>query len=143
MGYEHALMSNVTLACQYYLEALLERDNAANRPSARLGFTDRHWVTMRLTVRVLHDDLSLSAFGFIAPFADVDGHARLAVNYRFRDGVVGTLGANLMFGPTDGFFGQFGQSTNIYGRLRYAFWASWAKRSAGRRPATPTSGRRD
>ena len=77
-------------------------------------------VTTRLTWRLMQDTLTLSLFGFIA-LEDNDTYWRPAVTRQWTDNVSVALGANVMTGDQETFFGQLENNSNIYLRFRYSF----------------------
>jgi len=77
-------------------------------------------ITVRLTSRLMQETLILSLFGFVAP-GDGDTHWRPRLTRKFTDAVSVSLGANIMRGPKETFFGQLKNNTNGYLRVRYAF----------------------
>jgi len=83
---------------------------------------NRHVTTLRLTRRLLQQDLTLSFFGYYSP-SDDDGYLRPKVHYRLDDAWFVELGANLFFGDKETFFGQFNNNTNLYAAIRYSFQA--------------------
>ena len=76
--------------------------------------------TVRLTNRLMQQTLVLSLFGFVAP-EDGDTHWRAQVTRQWTDAVTMAVGANIMAGDPDTFFGQLEDATNAYVRFRYSF----------------------
>lgn len=122
VGYERELFANFTTAFQYYIEWVLEHDTLiANSPFAQHEPEEaRHVITARLTHQLRQQTLLLSLFAFFSP-SDEDGHVRPAVEYKWSDAVTAALGANVMWGDEDTFFGQLEDNTNVYLRARYGF----------------------
>lgn len=122
VGYERELFSNFTTGLQYYGEWTVDYDSlVANLPDGYPVPDDaRHLVTVRLTHRLMRQTLSLSLFGFYSP-NDEDGHIRLAATRDWNDTVALTIGANVMWGDSDSFFGQLEDNSNAYLRVRASF----------------------
>jgi len=121
-GYEHEIVARVNLGLQYYFEWI--QDHGAlitGSPSPAYEPNEwRHLITGRLTWRLARDTWTLSLFGFVAP-EDGDTYWRPVVGHQWSDAVNLTLGANVMTGDEDTFFGQFQNNSNLYLRLRYSF----------------------
>ncbi|WP_228050931.1 DUF1302 family protein [Pontibacterium sinense] len=123
VGYEQELVANLTAATQYYLEwiqdysALTRTDgNSRFRPDEK-----RHVWTLRLTYRMMQDNLILSWFNYWSP-SDEDMFLRPSVTYRFDDSTSLVTGANIFVGEKEHtFFGQFEDASSVYARLRYSF----------------------
>ncbi|QEW07053.1 DUF1302 family protein [Nitrincola iocasae] len=125
LGYDREVMTNFNAALQYYLEwtqdyAALEQSwplaDGRYRPDEY-----RHLLTLRLTQRLRQDNLTLSLFTYWSP-SDKDYFVRPAVNYRFDDHWLLTLGGNLFGGQKPHtFFGQFEDASSLYARLRYSY----------------------
>lgn len=123
-GYEQELSRDFTLGLQYYLERMKDHDKHHDSlpPDSPERSENRHVVTLRLTRRLMQQDLTLSFFGYYSPFDD-DGYLRPKVHYRLDDAWFVELGANLFFGDKETFFGQFNNNTNVYAAVRYSFQA--------------------
>ena len=122
VGFEHELHRDVTLSLQDYGEWTAKHDAlvaSAPDPTAVPDAT-RHLVTGRLTVWARRQTVGVSAFAFVSP-DDGDGHGRLSVTWRWSDALTFTVGALAMWGDDDTFFGQLGDDTNAFARVRYAF----------------------
>ena len=121
-GYEQEVVRNVTLAGQYYLEAL--QNYSAYLDTAPVGYERdqyRHLVTMRLTWMMLNQNLIFSLFGYYSP-SDEDTYIRPELKYKLTDDWQLSAGANLFYGHNDHtFFGQFKYNTNLYAGVRYSF----------------------
>jgi len=116
VGYEHELVSQVTLSGQYYVEHFSD-----DQQSLASKAQTRQVLTARLTYRGRQEKLTLSLFSFYSP-TDEDGYLRPVVSYRVNDQWSTTLGANLFMGKqATTFFGQFEDATNVYWRLRYNY----------------------
>lgn len=123
-GYERELITNLTLGTQYYLEWLqdygaLERNwpfDPELRPDER-----RHVVTVRLTWRLMRDNLVLGMMNFYAP-SDDDYFLRPTVQYRYNDNLQFNAGINLFGGSEEStFYGQFEHNSSLFARARYSF----------------------
>ena len=80
-----------------------------------------HRITLRLTARLLRDDLTFSMFALGSP-NERDLYIRPALDYRVSDAVGLALGANVMLGDQPHtFFGQLQDNSNAFMRLRYTF----------------------
>jgi len=116
VGYEHELVSQVTLSGQYYVEHTMDYQH-----SLAGKVQTRQLLTARLTYRSRQDKLTLSLFSFYSP-TDEDAYLRPVVSYRVNDQWSTTLGANLFMGKqATTFFGQFEDASNVYWRLRYSY----------------------
>ena len=123
VGYEQEVLRNVTLAGQYYLEAMLDHDRyvASLAPGQPARDEYRHLLTMRLTWFLLNQNLRLSLFGYYSP-SDDDVYLRPAIQYKMTDAWLITAGGNIFTGEEDyTFFGQFEENSNLYAGLRYSF----------------------
>jgi hypothetical protein len=122
VGYEQEVVRNITLAGQYYLEAL-QNYNAylATAPTDTARDQYRHLVTMRLTWMMLNQNLTFSLFGYYSP-SDEDVYIRPELKYKLTDDWQLSGGANLFYGRNDHtFFGQFKYNSNLYAGVRYSF----------------------
>jgi hypothetical protein len=121
-GYEQEVVRNITLAGQYYLEALQNYSGylaTAQPDTARDQY--RHLVTLRLTWMMLNQNLTFSMFGYYSP-TDEDTYIRPELKYKLTDEWQLSGGANLFYGHHDHtFFGQFKYNTNLYAGIRYSF----------------------
>ncbi|MBS98620.1 MAG: hypothetical protein CMI01_08075 [Oceanospirillaceae bacterium] len=122
VGYDHELIPRLNGAVQYYVEwtqdydALKRSDDPRYRPEEW-----RQVVTLRLTWKLMRDNLTLSWFNYWSP-SDEDYYLRPSVSYRMDDNWTLTSGANLFGGDQPHtFFGQFEDSSNLWGRIRYSF----------------------
>jgi len=123
LGYEQELVAKLTGSVQYYQEwiqdysALTRTDgDSPYRPDEH-----RHVWTLRLTYRLLQDNLILSWFNYWSP-SDEDLFMRPSVSYRFDDSTALVVGANVFSGKkAHTFFGQFEDASSVYARLRYSF----------------------
>ena len=121
-GYERELVARLTLGLQYYVEWLqnyteLIRNSPAPEREPR---ETRQLITARLTWRLMQETLTLSLFGYVA-LQDADTYWRPVVTRQWTDNVSVALGANVMTGDDDTFFGQLENNTNVYLRFRYSF----------------------
>ena len=122
LGFERELVANWTFGLQYYVEYLLEHEahiaalNAALEPDELT-----HRVSMRLTARLLREDLTASLFALGSP-NEMDLYVRASLAYRFSDATSVEVGGNLMFGEDEHtFIGQLQNNANAFARLRYGF----------------------
>lgn len=123
LGFEHELVANWTLGLQYYVEAVLDHTAlTANSPTPEFEPDQlTHRASLRLTGRVLRDDLMISVFVLGSP-NDMDLYVRPSLDYRVTDALGLVVGANLMFGDEPHtFIGQLQHNSNAFGRLRYSF----------------------
>ena len=125
-GYETdlpELAPELTIAVQYYVE-VMQNYSAYHRalpPGAKASDRTRHVLTVRLTKKLLNQDLTLSVFGYYSP-SDADAYLRPNVRYKIDDHWTAEGGANVFLGKDDHtFFGQFERNSNIYVSLNYAF----------------------
>ena len=78
-------------------------------------------VTLRLTKRLLNQNLKLSLFVYYSP-SDRDAHFRPKVHYKISDYWSAEVGGNVFVGRHDHtFFGQFEKNTNAYVGVRWSF----------------------
>ena len=123
-GFEREMATNFTLGAQYYLEWLQDYDElAANWPFDPAVQPDRrrHTVTLRLSWRLMRDNLIISAMNFYSPSAR-DYFLRPGVQYRFDDRLQLNAGIHLFGGRDEhSFYGQFEENSSAWTRLRYSF----------------------
>lgn len=121
-GYEQEVVRNLTMAGQYYLEAMQQYGNyEATAPVATARDQYRHVLTLRLTWMLLNQNLTASLFGYYSP-SDEDTYIRPNLKYKLTDAWQLSAGANIFYGRNDHtFFGQFKYNTNIYAGVRYSF----------------------
>ena len=121
-GYERELVSDLAAGIQYYAEWTQDYDSLlASAPSSAFITEEvRHLLTLRLTQRLMQQTLTLSFFGYYSPNEE-DGYVRAAVIRDWSDAVTITVGANVMWGDEQTFFGQLADNTNVYLRARYSF----------------------
>lgn len=122
IGYEHELLTELTGGFQYYLERTQDHDRLIASSSApRFEPPEtRHLLTARLTYRALQQTLMMSLFAFASPNQE-DVHLRSALSYQWSDAMTISLGANVMLGDQQTFFGQLERASNLYVRGRYSF----------------------
>jgi len=122
IGYERELFTDFTTALQYYVERTQDYDSLVANAIAQpfVPGEVRHLVTLRLTQRLMQQTLTLSLFGYYSPNEN-DGYVRPVVSRDWSDSVTVSLGANVMWGDEDTFFGQLADNTNVYFRARYSF----------------------
>lgn len=122
-GYEREVATNLTLGGQSYLEWRQHHDRLREHwpfdptllPDAR-----RHLVTLRITYRMLRDNLVLSLMSFYSP-DDEDYFLRPTVEYRYSDRARISGGAHLFGGPErHTFYGQFRDDSSVFIRVRYS-----------------------
>ncbi|AGA33370.1 hypothetical protein TVNIR_1708 [Thioalkalivibrio nitratireducens DSM 14787] len=123
-GYERELVTHLTLGGQYYLEWLQNHDRlrAVWPFDADLAPDEyRHLFTLRLTYRMLQDNLVLSLMNFYSP-SDEDYFLRPTIEYRYSDRLRLSGGANLFGGSEpQSFYGQFRDDSSLFVRARYSF----------------------
>ncbi len=123
LGYEQELISNLTLAMQFYGTRMLDYDAylrtlPGNLPSLR---QNRYELSSRLTWMMLEQKLIASLFLRYSP-SDNDYYFRPKLSYSQSDHWSYELGANLFYGDQEHtFFGQFKNNDNGYVALRYGF----------------------
>ena len=122
-GYERELARDFTGGLQYYLEHM--QDFASYRSSLPDGQPardrDRHVLTLRLTRRMLNQNLVLSAFAYYSP-SDGDAYVRPSVKHKLNDAWLLFAGGNIFVGDAPHtFFGQFEDNSNVYAGARYVF----------------------
>lgn len=123
IGYEQELASELTGALQYNLERTLDYDALkTNIPAGSpVPEENRHVVTVRLTKRLMNQNLTLSLFNFYSP-SDEDGYVRPKATYKLDDRWTLEAGGNVFYGDKRStFFGQLEDNTNAYLSLRYSF----------------------
>jgi len=123
-GYETELVTNLTLGTQYYVEwlqdhAALERNWPFDPGLAPDEF--HHVITMRLTWRMMRDNLILGLMNFYSP-SENDYFIRPTMMYRFSDQLQFNAGLNLFGGEEiSTFYGQFEDNSSAFARLRFSF----------------------
>ncbi len=123
LGYERELMTDFTGAFQYYVEYMMDYEAYQDTLPPGLNERDelRHVITVRLTRRLLNQDMTVSLFAYFSP-SDMDAYLRPKVHYKFSDRLAGEIGGNIFAGNEDHtFFGQFEKNTNLYAALRLYF----------------------
>jgi hypothetical protein len=107
-GYEHELITDLTGAMQYYVEQPTHDGDT------------RHVLTLRLTQRLMNQNLTLGLFTYWSP-SDEDGYLRPSAVYKLTDAWRLEARGNIFFGKTnDTFFGQFEDSSNASLAVRYS-----------------------
>jgi hypothetical protein len=124
VGYEKEMATNFTVGGQYYLEWMQDyseyRDAWPFNPDV-IPDERRHMVTVRLTWRLMRDNLIISAMNFYSPSAR-DYFLRPTVQYRFDDQLQLNAGIHLFGGRDEhSFYGQFEDNSNVWARLKYSF----------------------
>lgn len=122
-AFERELLPELTLAVQYYLEHMVDRDAYSSTlpPGTHARDENRQVITVRLTRLLMNQNLTLSLFNFYSP-TDEDGYARPRIDYKWSDSVRLELGGNLFYGRRNySFFGQFQDASNLYVSVRYGF----------------------
>jgi hypothetical protein len=123
-GYERELARNLSLGTQYYIEHMLDharyRESLGdNRATAR--DENRHVTSIRLTQRLMNQNLTLSLFAYYSP-SDRDAYLRPAAHYKLTDAWRLSAGGNVFLGEKPyTFFGQFEDNSNLYLAARYTF----------------------
>ncbi|WP_432698612.1 hypothetical protein ACQUQP_09790 [Marinobacterium sp. YM272] len=122
VGFDHELVPNLNGAVQYYLEWTQDYDQLKlSSPDAYRPDELRQVVTLRLTWKLMRDNLTLSWFNYYSP-TDQDYYLRPSLSYRIDDHWTLSSGANLFGGDAPHtFFGQFEDGSNLWARLRYGF----------------------
>lgn len=122
IGYERELFTNFTTGLQYYAEWIRDYEALVSSAwgTAFIPEEVRHLLTLRLTHRLMQQTLTLSLFGYYSP-NERDGYVRPVVTRDVSDSVSIALGANLLWGDENTFFGQLRDNTNVYLRARYGF----------------------
>ncbi|GGB89850.1 hypothetical protein GCM10011352_14850 [Marinobacterium zhoushanense] len=121
-GYEHELVPKLTGSMQYYVEWMQDYDELKRSSPAQYRPDElRQVVTLRLTWRLMRDNLTLSWFNYWSP-TDEDYYLRPSISYRLDDNWTLSTGANLFGGEQEHtFFGQFEEGSNLWARVRYGF----------------------
>ena len=122
-GHEHEIARDLAARFQYYLEYMDDYDEYEDGLPATGNARpkDRHTATLRLTTRMLNQNLTLSLFCRYSP-SDHDAYLRPVVKYKLTDAWLLTAGANVFAGRRDHtFLGQFEKNSNIYIGARYSF----------------------
>jgi hypothetical protein len=123
-GFEREMVTNFSLGAQYYLEWL--QDHSALRRNwpmdpAFLPDQYRHLATVRLTWRMMRDNLIVSVMNFYSP-SDDDYFIRPTLQYRHTDRLQFNAGINLFGGSESStFYGQFEENSSVFARVRYSF----------------------
>ncbi|MCB1555692.1 MAG: hypothetical protein KDJ15_00075 [Alphaproteobacteria bacterium] len=122
-GYEQEIATELTAGLQYYLERIDSYD--AYRATLPTGAfqrdKNRHMITLRLTKRMMDQNLTASLFTFWSP-SDDDGYVRPKINYKLNDQWTVEAGGNVFFGDDRRtFFSQFEDNSNAYVSMRYSF----------------------
>ena len=108
-GYEHELATDLTGSAQYYLEHTPDTDH------------NRHVMTVRLTQRLMNQNLTLGLFTYWSP-SDQDGYLRPSAAYKLTDNWLLEARGNFFFGKNNStFFGQFADNNNLALAARYSF----------------------
>ncbi|MBC8206211.1 MAG: hypothetical protein H8E68_03570 [Kiritimatiellaeota bacterium] len=108
-GYEHELATDLTGSAQYYLEHTPDTDH------------NRHVMTVRLTQRLMNQNLTLGLFTYWSP-SDQDGYLRPSAAYKLTDNWLLEARGNFFFGKNNStFFGQFADNNNVALAVRYSF----------------------
>jgi len=123
VGYEHELVTDLTLGVQYYLKRM--EDYGSYRQMLPVGISParrtRQEITTRLTWLTMNQNLIWSLFTFYSP-SDDDGYMRLKIRYKYDDHLSFDLGGNIFWGDEpQTFLGQFQNNDNIYYAIRYGF----------------------
>jgi hypothetical protein len=120
VGYELELARELTGGVQYYLEHMLDHDRyVGNLPDGEPRDENRHVLTARITKLLKGQTLIPSVFLYYSP-SDRDGYLRPKLVWKRSDHQIVEFGANVFFGEDDfTFFGQFENSSNVYGSIRF------------------------
>jgi hypothetical protein len=122
IGYAQDLAKDCNASLQYYIEHMIDyNDHIAGHPFGLQRDQNRHVLTLQLTQLLMNQNLELSFSLYYSP-SDEDTYFRPGINYKFSDKITMQSGANIFSGKEkDTFFGQFENSTNIYGAVRLSF----------------------
>lgn len=123
IGYERELMKDFTGAFQYYVEYMMDYEEYQDSlpPGTNARDELRHVITVRLTRRLMNQDMNVSLFAYASP-SDMDAYLRPRIHYKFSDRLAGEIGGNVFAGDDDHtFFGQFEKNTNLYAAIRLYF----------------------
>jgi hypothetical protein len=103
-----------------YLEHMLDHDRyLASLPGGAPRDENRHVLTTRVTKLLKSQTLIASIFIYYSP-SDRDGYLRPKLVWKRSDHQIVEFGANLFFGRDNfTFFGQFENSSNVYGSIRF------------------------
>ena len=122
-GFEREIGQEFTASIQYYLEWMLDYDNYEEHLMAGATKKDeyRSVLTLRLTKLLMHQNLTLSFFGYYSP-SDEDCYLRPKVQYKITDNWRIEAGGNVFIGKKQHtFFGQFENNTNAHMGLRFNY----------------------
>lgn len=121
-GYQREVLPDLTVSGQYAVQIM--EDHAAFARTRPPGTADRplarHVVTLRLTWLLRHQTLRLGLFALASP-NEGDWYLAPEARYQVTDALSATVGLNLFGGPRQTEFGQFGDNSNLYVVVRYAF----------------------
>lgn len=123
MGYEQEFTHDFTAGLQYYLMYMMHYDEYRRTLPSTIHAIDEytHVATLRLTKRLMNQNLKLSVFIYYVP-TNQDAYLRPKVHYKITDQWSAELGANLFHGKKNyTFFGQYEDNTNVYLGLRWSF----------------------
>ena len=123
-GFEREVVTNFTVGAQYYLEWLQDHRSLRRHwpmDPAVLPDERRHLLTLRLTRRMMRDNLVIGLMNFYSP-SDDDYFIRPTVQYRHSDELQFNAGINLFGGSeSSSFYGQFEENSSVFARIRYSF----------------------
>jgi hypothetical protein len=140
VGYERQWFTDFTGGAQFYVESLMDYDQAESARAAlidqgvaggfdRASLEDQFYlkdelrtlVTVNLRKQWLYQTLTTQAFVYFSP-SDTDSYTRLVASYALNDQVTLTAGANLFTAEDPRTqFGMNEDNDNVYGRIRYGF----------------------
>ncbi len=123
IGWSRDLGGDLSLGVQYYLEATHDYDTLVAHLPPGLAAPEENWhiVTVRLTHRALHQNLTSSLFVIASP-SDDDLYVLPSVSYRLKDQWTLSAGANLFFGEGETtFWRQFQPNDNAWVGVRWSF----------------------
>ena len=123
LGYEQELARELTAGVQFYLEHTNHHDALAKNTPYPDSLVDenRQVFTLRLTKRLLRQQLTASLFAFYSP-TDQDAYLKPSLAYRYDDHWQISSGANLFTGKNKHtFFGQHKDNSNLWLRIRYNY----------------------
>lgn len=120
VGYQQEVVPRLTGAVQWYAEWTLDHD-ALLRNSLAPQWEPDEWrqvLSMRLTQRMMRDNLILSLMSLYSP-TDNDFFVLPSVSYRFSDSLSTELGGRFLGGEEGHtFYGQHRNNSSLYARFR-------------------------
>ncbi|MEA1898826.1 MAG: DUF1302 family protein [Bacteroidota bacterium] len=107
-------IGSVKLSTQFIQQTILDYDDFI--------LNEKSLYTMTFLARydVLHETLHLELFSYVGLTND-DALIRPKITYDFDDSFSILLGSNIFVGDSNGQFGQYGDNSMIYAKLKYSF----------------------